>query len=277
MTYEELIKATNDGIEIWKPIEGYEGYFEISNLGRVKSVKRVVKQGNTTRNVGEKIKKSHIGAYGYSSVTLCKNGKSRDIPIHRLLANAFIPNPYNKSAIDHINTDRTDYSLQNLRWVTPKENSNNILTLKHCREKTYSTESMQKRLNTSKNNNTTNSPKTVFQYDKRGNFIKEYYSMVEAERETGINHNSIHRVLNDNTQSAGNYLWSDVLLDNFVYNKRRQPESKPILQYGKDWNFIREWSSIYEASKALNIPTANITRSIKSNAIPRKYKFAYKT
>ena len=161
MTYEELLALTDAGIEIWKPIAGYEGYYEISNLGRIKSVERYVKQGNSMRHVKEFFKKLHIGAYGYPSVTLCRDRKSIDIPIHRLLAKTFIPNPEEKSAIDHINTNKTDYRLQNLRWVTPKENANNKLTLQHCKENTYSKESLRKRLITRKNGNTVTAPKTV--------------------------------------------------------------------------------------------------------------------
>ena len=98
-----------------------------------------------------------------------------DIPIHRLLAKTFIPNPEEKSAIDHINTNKTDYRLQNLRWVTPKENANNKLTLQHCKENTYSKESLRKRLITRKNGNTVTAPKTVYQYTKEGIFIKQYF------------------------------------------------------------------------------------------------------
>lgn len=262
--------------EVWKPIVGYEGYYEISNLGRVKSIERWVKQGKSLRHVKESFKQPHIGAYGYPSVTLCKEKKSVDIPIHRIIAKAFIPNPENKPAIDHINTDKTDYRLENLRWVTNKENSNNSLTLQHCREKTYTKEVIKQRLETRKRGNTKTAPKTVFQYTKDGVFVKEYFSITEAQRITGINHNSIHRVLNDNTQSAGGYLWTDKPTDNFQYVKRQHPTSRPILQYDKQGNFIKEWPSIREASLKLGLHEANIARNIKSEAPPRKYKFKYK-
>ena len=262
--------------EIWKQIQGYEGYYEISNLGRVKSVERWVKQGNSTRHVKESIKKLHIGAYGYPSVTLCKNRKSTDIPIHRLLAKAFIPNPEEKTAIDHINTDKTDFRLENLRWVTPKENANNTLTLQHCKENTYSKESLNKRLETRKQGSTKTAPKTVFQFTKDGIFVKEYFSMSEAERETGVNHYLIGRVLDDNTQSAGGYLWTSTYIEGLSYNRRMPSTSKAVILYDKRNNLIGEWPSINEASKCLGIPTANIIRSIKSSAPPRKYKFKYK-
>ena len=172
MTYEELLQLTEAGVEIWKPIKGYEGYFEISNLGRVKSVERYVKQGKSTRHVKETIKAVHINNYGYPCVSLCKDRKSNIIAIHIILAKAFIPNPEGKPAVDHINTDKTDNRLKNLRWVTYKENSNNELTLKHCRENTYSKETMKKRLDTNKERDTCVAPKTIYQYTKGGELIK---------------------------------------------------------------------------------------------------------
>ena len=276
MTYEELLALTDAGVEIWKPIKGYEGYYEISNLGRIKSVERYVKQGNSMRHVKESFKKLHIGAYGYPSVTLCRDRKSIDIPIHRLLAKTFIPNPEEKSAIDHINTNKTDYRLQNLRWVTPKENANNKLTLQHCKENTYSKESLRKRLITRKNGNTVTAPKTVYLYTKEGIFIKQYFSMTEAGRTTGIDHNSINRVLDDCTQSAGGYLWTSLPVNNIRYIKRMPSTSKCILQFDKDGNFIKEWPSISEAARSLGLVVGNIIRNIKSNKPARKYKFKYK-
>lgn len=276
MNYKKLIELTKAGVEIWKTISGYEGYYEISNFGRIKSVERWVKQGPSTRHVKERYKSIHIGAYGYLSVTLCKDGKSRSIPIHRLLAKAFIPNPKGKTAIDHINTDKTDNRLENLRWVTPKENSNNILTLEHCKENTYSKETSKKRLETRKKRGTSTAPKTIYQYTKEGIFIKKFYSIKEAERNTSINHNSIHRVLNDPTQSAGGFLWTSTYVKNIIYNKRKRPNSKAILQYDAKGGFVKEWKSVTEAAKNLNLNVGNIIRNIKSNATPRKYKFVYK-
>ena len=262
--------------EIWKPVKNYEGYYEISNLGRIKSVERFVKQGSFVRHVKESFKNEYIGPNGYPCVTLCKNRKSKCLSIHILIAQAFIPNPENKPQVDHINTDRTDYRLENLRWVTPKENSNNELTLQHCKTNTYSKEAIIKRLATSKLKNSKRAPKTVFQYSKDGSFIREFYSLSDAERETGILATAIGRVIDDDTLSAGNYLWTSHKIDNTYYKRRHQSSSKPILQYDKNDNFIKEWPSIYEASKNLGIPSANITRSIKSTGKPRRYKFRFK-
>ena len=118
-------------MEEWRPIKGYEGLYEVSNLGRVKSLERYDTLG---RKKKEKILSSKYNKYGYLRVTLYKNGIGKDFFIHRLVAEAFIPNPENKPQIDHINTIRTDNRDKNLRWVTQKENRNNELTKKHNSE-----------------------------------------------------------------------------------------------------------------------------------------------
>ena len=115
--------------EIWRPIKDYEGLYEVSNLGRVSSLDR-----ETIDTIGRKhyiksrILKQGKDNHGYLVVALTKNGKSKTVRVHRLVAEAFIPNPENKPCIDHINTIRDDNRIENLRWATPKENMNNELT-----------------------------------------------------------------------------------------------------------------------------------------------------
>lgn len=113
--------------EIWKPIKDYEGYYEVSNYGRVKSI------GNRGR-----ILKPKKGNNRYYYVILSKNGKPQTKRIHRLVAEAFIPNPDNKPYVDHINTDRNDNRVENLRWVTHKENMNNPITINRIGRKSKS-------------------------------------------------------------------------------------------------------------------------------------------
>ena len=113
-------------MEIWKPIEGFDNYM-ISNLGRVKSIDRYVPhpKGGIKINKGKLLKPS-MG--NYLLVSLNRMGKKYTKNIHRLVAEAFIPNPDNKPCVDHINTIRTDNRVENLRWVTESENMNNPLT-----------------------------------------------------------------------------------------------------------------------------------------------------
>lgn len=104
--------------EIWKDIEGFENY-QVSSLGNVRN--------KTTQRI---LKYSDSGN-GYQKVYLSKDGIKYSKKIHRLVAEAFIPNPQNKSDVDHINTNRYDNNISNLRWATRKENCNNPLSIKH--------------------------------------------------------------------------------------------------------------------------------------------------
>ena len=113
--------------EVWKPIKNYEGLYEVSNMGRVKNL-------NYKGSGKEKILKNIKRREGYLMVILTKNGKRRGFLVHRLVAEAFIPNPEGKPCIDHINTIRNDNRIENLRWVTYKENNNNPLTKKKYSE-----------------------------------------------------------------------------------------------------------------------------------------------
>lgn len=110
-------------IEEWRDIQGYEGLYQVSNLGRVKSLERKVKGGwNNTRTVGERILKPCVNVEGYPKVSLCKEGAIRRFPIHRIVAQAFIPNPDGKPEINHIDGCKENNSVSNLEWVTRSEN-----------------------------------------------------------------------------------------------------------------------------------------------------------
>ena len=119
--------------EEWRPVPGYEGLYEVSNMGRVKSLERDVSTSNRkSLHKPEKILKEYINPKeGYPMITLCKDGKSQLCMIHRLVATTFVPNPENKPYVDHINTIRNDNVPENLEWVTHKENQNNDLTRMH--------------------------------------------------------------------------------------------------------------------------------------------------
>lgn len=97
-------------IEQWKDIDGYEGIYKISNFGNVLSVKN------------NKLRAIHLDKDGYCRVMLCKNGRKKSSIVHRLVANAFIPNLENKPQVNHKNGIKTDNRLENLEWVTNSEN-----------------------------------------------------------------------------------------------------------------------------------------------------------
>jgi hypothetical protein len=105
--------------EIWKDIPNYEGYYQISNLGRVKSI------ANRNKKSRKKdIYKVFVKAKGYSEVGLYKDGKSKYFLVHRLVAKAFIPNPLNKPCVNHKDCIKTNNRVDNLEWCSYKENNN---------------------------------------------------------------------------------------------------------------------------------------------------------
>lgn len=125
--------------EIWKDIAGYEGYYQISNLGRVKSLERIaITKIGSKQPVNERILVAGYDTAGYYRVALCKNAKSRTRKVHRLVAQAFIPNPENKKTVNHKNGIKDDNRVENLEWATYKENNDHAidtgLLIKNCRK-----------------------------------------------------------------------------------------------------------------------------------------------
>ena len=121
--------------EIWKDIRGFEGLYQVSNYGTVKALERTVENNNGKQHRKEQILKHNTSSNRkHHVVVLCKGGAVYPKLVHRLVAEAFIPNPENKREVDHIDTDLNNNCADNLRWCTHKENSNNPLTRKHISE-----------------------------------------------------------------------------------------------------------------------------------------------
>lgn len=121
MTKQEKIKEVWG--ENWKDVIGYENLYQVSNLGRIKSLPKKVSNGNGTFITQEKILKPYLDKSGYHTVNLYLNKKKKLHKIHRLVGIAFIDNPDNKPAINHKNSIRTDNRVENLEWVTFSENN----------------------------------------------------------------------------------------------------------------------------------------------------------
>lgn len=180
--------------EVWKDIVDYEGLYQVSNLGRVKSLKRKVYAGrNRMRWQYERILSNNkTNGNGYIVVSLNKESKSKNKYVHRLVAEAFLENPNNYKYINHKDQNTFNNNANNLDFCTAQYNS------------TYRDAHIKRGLKF--RNNLVNSKK-VYQLDENENIIKEFPSMAEASRELGTNHTSIYACINGKQKHAFGYKW----------------------------------------------------------------------
>ena len=108
--------------EEWRDIKGYEGYYQVSNLGRVKSLSRYVAKGVRRMYVAERILKTRKNKNGYLAVYPCKNGRNVAMDVHRIVGLVFIPNPNGYKDINHKDGDKENNRVENLEWVTRSQN-----------------------------------------------------------------------------------------------------------------------------------------------------------
>lgn len=175
--------------EIWEPIKGYEGLYEVSNLGRVKRLPYSI-IGKGIRNFKGGILKGSIARNGYVRVTLTKDGVNRFFHVHRLVAEAFIENPDKLPFINHIDENRTNNRINNLEWCTCQYNN------------TYG--DARKRFAASYSANHTY---PVKMYSLYGELIKTFPSAREASKAMGVTKNSIVRAISKTRKTAAGYVW----------------------------------------------------------------------
>ena len=207
----------NKNIEIWKPVVGYEGLYEVSSYGRVRSLDRATsyisrtqegKEYTTTHTFkGKNLSLNKRKGY-YLCVSLLKDGFVKTASVHRIVAEAFLPNPNNLPMINHkdenpsnnliwINEDGSiDYEKSNLEWCDAKYNMN-YGTINRRRGES---------LGYGKDN-----PYSIpiIQYDKNGEFIKEWDSTMDVERELHIQHSNITKCCKKQLhfKTAGGFIW----------------------------------------------------------------------
>lgn len=174
--------------EVWKPIKDYEGLYEVSNLGRVKSLERVkIRSNYKPQPIPEKILKPDTDKLGYKRVRLYNDKKSKKYQIHRIVAETFIPNPNNNPFVNHIDCNPSNNCVENLEWVTHKENMEYAAKLNRMK----GAEIGKKLLS-----------KPIIAINKLGN--KTYFSSIkEAERQLGFR--CINNVLSGKLKSLHGY------------------------------------------------------------------------
>lgn len=170
--------------EVWKDVVGYEGRYQVSNLGRVKSLPRYKTNGC--------MRKLLLDKYGYRVVRLTINKVGKTIKVHRLVAEAFLPNEFQLRDVNHKNEIKTDNRVENLEWCDRSYNTN------------YGTANSRRRKSST---NCLSMSKPVIQMRLDGSTVQKYPSLNEVSRRTGYSIASVSMCCNGKREHAYGYKW----------------------------------------------------------------------
>lgn len=176
--------------EIWKDIEDFEGLYQISNYGRVKSFPRHVGNGRARRMLTKRILAPAVNRNGYYNVVLSNNAINKTKSVHRLIAIAFIPNPENKPFINHIDGIKTNNDISNLEWVTCSENHKHAYDVLNRKRN-------QPQLG--KKGAKCHASIVRYLYNLEGELIREFESARDAAIYLKLNKSSIYRYIKEKT------------------------------------------------------------------------------
>ena len=224
--------------ELWKDIPGFEGWYQASNIGRIRSLDRYVNY----KSNGQAIRKGKIlspktSNKGYKEVTLIRNGQCFCKRVHQLVALAFIPNPNSYPHINHINEVKTDNRVENLEWCTPRQNNEAYYTQRN----------------------------TVYQYDLKGNLVKIWHSITRAAEslggdKTGIQHCCAATAKN---KTYLGYIWSYTpMTQQLLEEKLTNNKLTKVMQLDLDNNIVHFYKSTTEAAEAVGCNPSAITMAI---------------
>ena len=182
--------------EKWLDVKGYEGLYQVSNLGRVRAPQKVIKGGrwDCLRTLKECILKQYPNKFGYLFVRLSKQGKYKNFRVNRLVAMAFIPNPNNLPVVNHKDENILNNCVDNLEWCSIAYNNN------------YATR-VQRMADSQRNKNKS---KRVRQLTLEGGFVTEFPSTMEVERSLGFKRTSIGACCQGKVRTAYGYKWAYV-------------------------------------------------------------------
>lgn len=241
LPYENLNLQDMNG-EVWKPVVGYEQFYHVSNLGRLKSLERTFICGRDyARKVTyhECIIKQYKNVHGYLIIGASKgDGKIKQCKVHRLVGEAFLDNPNNLPIINHKNSNKDDNRLENLEWTTSKGNRIHAIefgnvTFKRGKEHPQS--------------------KKVYQYNLKGDLICEYDTVSAAAKHTGYSASHIGKNCNLIYDFYRDFVFSYKTLEKDYFNrefKKRLRKDKELIRYTLDGTEIdRHKGAIYAAEK----------------------------
>jgi len=180
-------------MEIWKDIEGYKGFYQVSSLGRIKSLARekILYHGGIY-NTKEEMLTLCLTKKGYLRTYLYQNGKRETFSVHRLVLKTFVDNPFSKPEVNHKNGKKDDNRLENLEWATSSEN------VKH------SFKELGKKFPKGKDNKKS---REIMQVSVDGFLLNVFSSRREAAMETKSSHGNISSCISGRRNKAGGYLW----------------------------------------------------------------------
>lgn len=171
---------------MWKTIKGYENYYEVNEHGEVRSLDRYITNNRgVTRFIKGKNMKKTINNQGYCVVNLRKNNTANVVPVHVLVAKAFINNEFNYPTVNHIDGDKTNNTISNLEWATYSRNNIHALEMG---------------LRSPRGN-------MIGKFNNNNELISTYRSTCEAARKTGISRAGISHCINGRSKCAGGFIW----------------------------------------------------------------------
>ena len=186
--------------EIWRDVVGYEGYYQVSNQGNVRTLPRTIeRRNNTDLSLKGRICSQTLSDKGYYTVGLCMNNKVKRVYVHKLVAISFIDNPQNLREINHIDENPKNNKVENLEWCTHRYNMNHGTIRERITKKLLNREDHSI---------------PVCQYTLDGIFINEYPSMTEAARQNDILESGVSGACCGKRKTYKGFIWK------YAYERR---------------------------------------------------------
>ena len=230
--------------EIWKDVKGFEGRYQVSNMGRVRSLDRWTNHEHPYLLKGRMLNPSMNKRKGYLRISLSDGSRNyKHYEVHRLVALHFVPGYKDGLVVNHNNEVKTDNRADNLEWCTYQYNLN------------YSDVVSWKR-------------KPVYQYDLDGNFIKKFKCGKQAEKELGFT--IVHAIYVSKRGYTHGFLFSIEPHTKEYWNKvtkENKGSTRRVVQYDDNGNEIARFNTVTEAAKAMNVTVTCISNCCRGKRI----------